>query len=153
MKVRDIMTREVQTCTPDTSLTDVARLMWEGCCGIIPIVDARGAVAGIITDRDISMALVASSRKPVNIAAQDVMVRAVHGCGPDDDLHAALAVMKRYRVRRLPVIDGHGALEGILSIDDVIVRALASGAPTAAEIVESLREILQGLQGQLVSTV
>jgi CBS domain-containing protein len=145
------MTRDIQTCTPRATLTQVAKLMWEGCCGIVPVVDARGRVAGVVTDRDISMALVSSARKPINIAAHEIMTHTVHACAPEDDVHAALQAMKQFKVRRLPVISKEGQLRGILSIDDVIVRALAPDAPTSGEIVESLREILKGLQGQPVS--
>lgn len=148
MRVADIMTRDVQTCTPETTLPQVAKLMWEGCCGIIPVIDARGRVAGVVTDRDISMSIVKSARKPINIPAHEIMTHAVHACGADDNVRLALQTMKQFKVRRLPVIGADGLLKGILSIDDIILRALTPDAPTSAEIIESLREILRGLQAQ-----
>ena len=142
MKAQDIMTRDVETCTPSTTLPQAVKLMRDGCCGIIPVIDAHGRVSGVVTDRDISMALVESARKPINIAVHEVMRAPVHACGPDDDLRVALTTMKQFKVRRLPVIGNDGRLKGILSIDDIIVRGLAKDAPTSAEVVTSLREIL-----------
>ena len=142
MKIQDIMTREVRTCRFDTSLTEVARLMRAGSCGAIPVIDADGHIAGVVTDRDISMALVNSTRKPINISAREIMSRHVYACLPDDDVRTALQAMKEHRVRRLPVVAGTGRLVGIVSMDDVILRALAPDAPDSTEIVDSLREIV-----------
>lgn len=142
MKIQDIMTREVRTCELDTSLTEVARLMRAACCGAIPVIDADGGIAGVVTDRDISMAIVNSARKPINIAAREIMSPHVHACSPDDDVRAALQTMKDARVRRLPVIGSGGRLAGIVSMDDIILRALAPDSPDANEIVDSLREIV-----------
>ena len=63
MKVQDIMTRDVQTCTTNTTLPQVVKLMREATCGIIPVIDAHGRTAGVVTDRDISMALIETARK------------------------------------------------------------------------------------------
>lgn len=142
MKIHDIMTREVRTCGLETSLTEVARLMRTACCGAIPVVDADGSIAGVVTDRDISMAIVNSARKPINIAAREIMSPHVHACAPDDDVRVALQAMKHARVRRLPVIGPGGRLAGIVSMDDIILRALAPDAPDSREIVDSLREIV-----------
>jgi len=142
MKIHDIMTQDVRTCGLESSLTEVARQMRAACCGAIPVVDADGSIAGVVTDRDISMAIVNSTRKPINIAAREVMSPHVHFCAPDDDVRAALHTMKMARVRRLPVIGPGGRLAGIVSMDDVILRALAPDAPDSTEIVDSLREIV-----------
>ncbi len=142
MKILDIMTAEVRTCGLETSLTEVARLMRAANCGAIPVVDADGSIAGVVTDRDISMAIVNSSRKPINIAAREIMSPHVHACAPGDDVRSALQTMKDARVRRLPVIGPGDRLAGIVSMDDIILRALAPDAPASSEIVDSLREIV-----------
>jgi CBS domain-containing protein len=116
--------------------------MLDAGCGAVPVVTPLGAVVGIITDRDISMALVTTGRKPGNVAAREAMSRFVHSCGPDDDVKKALYTMQTYRVRRLPVLSETGKLLGILSLDDIIVRALAPDAPTPEAIVQALRTIL-----------
>lgn len=143
MKINDIMTHTVESCGPETSLTQVARLMWSTGCGFMPVVDATAKVVGVITDRDISNALVNTARRPANMPAHEAMTRTVHACGPEADVKTALETMRTYGVRRLPVLSNEGRLRGILSIDDVIVRALAPDAPTSAEIVAALRDILQ----------
>jgi CBS domain-containing protein len=143
MKVQSIMTTGVQTCGPDTSLPQAVRLMRETRCGFLPVVDWRSSVAGVVTDRDICMALVNSARKPINITVREVMENAVHTCAPGDDIQDALGTMKHHRIRRLPVVDAHGMLQGVLSFDDVVLRALAPDGPSSSVIVESLREILK----------
>jgi len=142
MRVQDIMTRDVQTCTANTTLPQVVKLMREATCGIIPVIDAHGRIAGVVTDRDISMALIETARKPIHVAAHEVMRAPVHACAPDDDLRVALTTMKQFKVRRLPVVGDDGRLRGMLSIDDVIVRGVAADAPTSADVVAVLRDIL-----------
>ena len=62
MKVRDLMTSRVRTCRPSTSLADVVSEMWEGDCGVLPVVNDEGRVIGMITDRDICIALATRDR-------------------------------------------------------------------------------------------
>jgi CBS domain-containing protein len=143
MKVRYIMTADVESCTLTTSVPQVAKLMWSAACGAIPVVDNKGVVVGIITDRDISMVLVSSNRKPSNIPAWEAMTSAVHACAPDDDVTTALETMRRFKVRRLPVLTEDGHLRGILSIDDIVMRALSPDAPTSTEILQTLRDIFE----------
>jgi CBS domain-containing protein len=142
MKVQDIMTRSVHTCTPETSLPQVAKLMWGGCCGVIPVIDHRGHVAGVITDRDIGMALMNTSRRPGNVAAREAMSHTVHSCSPEEDIRSALTTMRLSKIRRLPVIGMDGLLKGILSMDDIVLRGVTSDAPSSPEIVAAMREIL-----------
>jgi CBS domain-containing protein len=142
MKVKDIMTRDVETCLEITSLTKVATEMLNAGCGVVPVITPTGRVVGIITDRDISMTLQGTGRKPGNVCAREAMSRQVYTCGPEDDVKEALQTMRTYRVRRLPVVSETGQILGILSLDDIIVRALAPDAPTSEVIVQTLRTIL-----------
>ena len=141
MKVQDIMTRDVKTCTTETTLPQVAKTMWSAGCGAVPVIDERGKVVGIVTDRDISMALINTGRRPSQVPAREAMTHPPHACGPEDDLQAALQTMRRFKVHRLPVLSAGGSLAGILSVDDIIVRALAPDAPSSADIVTALRQI------------
>ena len=119
MKVRDLCTRSVRTCGPGSSLADAGWAMWEGDCGILPIVDGENRVLGVITDRDICMAVVTKALPASQISAQDVSGGHLHSCKLDDDVKLALATMRSQGVRRLPVVDGEGKLKGILSLNDV----------------------------------
>ena len=143
MKVRDIMTTAVYSCQPDTDLGAVAGLMWDHDCGFVPVVDAAGAVVGLVTDRDICIAAATRRLAPERISASQAMSHAVRACLPDDSVSEALAMMKHFKVRRLPVIDPHGILQGVVSMND-IARTTASrpGIP-AKEVIATLAEICE----------
>jgi CBS domain-containing protein len=124
MKVSDIMVRNVQSCQPDANLESIAMLMWNSDCGSVPVVDPDGRTVGLITDRDISMASALSHKPLWGITSREVTSgRPVFTVHADDDVHSALKVMWAQKVRRLPVINGDGRLQGILSVDDVVACA------------------------------
>src|SRR6185503_6892997 len=110
MKVREIMTSDVKTCRPETSLAEVVKLMWERDCGVLPVVKSDGIVSGMITDRDICVALATRGQTADRIAVGDVTAGKVYTCGPDDNATVALQAMKSQRVRRLAVVDTEGRL-------------------------------------------
>jgi len=139
MTVREIMTEPPLTCTSETSLAVAARLMGEANYGTLPVIDARGTVVGIVTDRDVCLALARTNRNALNIPVREVMTKKVFSALPDDDVHGAVAIMKRARVRRLPVCDQSGRLKGMLSIEDVVVRGLQGDGASADEIIAALR--------------
>ena len=139
MKVREIMTEPLLTCTPDTSLAMAARRMGEANYGTLPVVDVHGRLAGIVTDRDICLAVARTNRNALNVAVHEVMTPNVFSVLVDDDVHAALAMMKDARVRRLPVRDQSGRLKGMLSIEDLVVRGLERDGVDTGEIVAALR--------------
>ncbi len=122
MKVQDVMTRDVQTCRPETNLAPVAMTMYHFDCGTIPVVDDEGRVVGMITDRDICIALATKHQNAWDVQVRDVISWKVYACSPDDDITTALRVMRQERVRRLPVIDSGGRLQGLLSINDVVLH-------------------------------
>jgi len=140
MKVRDLMTSDVKSCRPETSLAEAAKLMWEQDCGVLPVVNAERKVAGMVTDRDICIALATRGRTADRIAARDVTAGKAYVCLPDDDVVTALETMKAHKVRRVPVVDAEGQLEGILSLNDVVTHV---GAATANEIVATLTSICE----------
>jgi CBS domain-containing protein len=142
MKVRDVMTRTVVSCRPDTDLAQAANLMWQGRFGTLPVVDAHSTVIGILTDRDIAMAVATRRRNATHIAAHEAMSSDVRRCLLDDEVGAVLQQMVAARVRRLPVLDAELTLAGILSIDDIIQRALdRDGGVSSADFVAALRRI------------
>jgi CBS domain-containing protein len=121
MKVRDIMTDEPKCCGPDTNLAAATELMWTNDCGVLPVME-DGKLAGIVTDRDICMALGTRNCRPAETAVKDVATREVQTCEPDDDVHTAMAIIRRAKVRRLPVVED-GKLAGILALNDIILAA------------------------------
>jgi CBS domain-containing protein len=123
MKVQELMTEDVKACFPDTNLAAAAALMWQGDCGALPVVVDGGTAVGVITDRDIAIAVGTRGWAPQEIRVDEVIQGPVIACAPDDDVHTALKTMRKEKVRRLPVLTDGGVLKGILSIEDVVLRA------------------------------
>lgn len=124
MKIKDVMVRDVKTCTSADSLNRAAQLMWEHDCGVVPVVDADEHVIGIVTDRDVCMAAYTKGRTLHAIRVDEVMSRDVKSCRSDDDVAEAEALMCASRVRRVPVTDPLGRIAGIVSLND-LARAAA----------------------------
>lgn len=123
MKVRDIMIHPVQSCGPETNLAAAAMMMWDGDCGVLPVVNFEGKVVGMITDRDICMAAATKNRPASEITVFETITGQVHACRPDDDIHDAMETMAKHQVRRLPVLDDDRNLVGILSLNDIVLHA------------------------------
>jgi CBS domain-containing protein len=124
MNVGEIMTQAVKFCGPDSDLESVAMDMWNHDCGCIPVVDENGKPVGIITDRDIAMAGALKGQPLRDIRISDVIKgHTLHCCHSEDPVQSALKTMWAEHVRRLPVINGDGRLQGILSVDDIIACA------------------------------
>lgn len=122
MKVQDVMQSDVRTCGPDTNLAEAVAMLWEQDCGALPVV-ANGKVEGIVTDRDICIALGTRDRVPHELTVRDVETEQVATCRASDDLGRTLEKMKEAKVRRMPVIAADGHLEGMLSLNDIVLRA------------------------------
>lgn len=156
MKVQDVMMRTPVSCDPETNLGAAVELLWNRNCGVLPIVDAQQKVVGVVTDRDLCVAFGTRNRLPGEIKVGEVVTGKVFSCRPADDIHTALDAMARQKVRRLVVLNQEGTLEGILSMDDVVLHAEAGKAGKAvdlseAEIVETLRRVYGPELPQVVS--
>lgn len=134
MKVKDIMTVNAKACKRTTNLAEVAGAMWEKDCGILPVVAKERKVVGLITDRDVCMAAATKHRPLSNITVEEVITGKVYSCRPADDVKSALATMKEHKVRRLPVTDDDGRLKGLLSLNDIILKAEEGTATKASEL-------------------
>jgi CBS domain-containing protein len=136
MRVRDVMTRDVATCTPDDNMADAAAMMWKHDCGSIPVVMADGTVIAMITDRDICMAALSQGRRLQEMGVRGAASQNVVAVQEADDIEVALRLMDRSQVRRLPVLDARSKLIGIVTLNDV---ARASQNPEARESLGSDR--------------
>lgn len=123
MKVSEVMTTSPTACILTDSLADAAGLMWQNDCGILPVVAEGGRMRGVITDRDICMAAAMSGRQLAHIAVEDVISGKVFACRADDDVRVALNTMRENKVRRLAVVDEDDMLEGMLSMNDLVLIA------------------------------
>src|SRR4051812_15196698 len=137
MKVRDVMTSDVVTASPDTTLEEIATMMKSGDTGAIPVVE-EGELLGIITDRDIVIRCVAQGKDPSEVTADDILSEALEVVGPDADAAEALDIMGRTQIRRLPVVD-NGELIGMVSIGDLAVKQ-----GDEQETGETLKNVSQG---------
>ncbi len=133
--VRYIMATDVETATPEATVDDLARMMEKADVGSVPVV-RDGALAGIVTDRDIVLRVVAEGRDPTTTTAQDVMTTEMVTVSPDHKLTEARRLMAEHQIRRLPVVKGDRQLVGIVSLGDVAVQD-----PSERATGETLQEI------------
>ena len=134
MKVEEVMTRDVQCCSPETNLAAAAIQMWNGDFGALPIVDEDSRVVGMITDRDICIAAATNHQEISGIRVSDVATGKVQTCLPDSTVRDALRLLEQARVRRLPVVDEDNKLQGILSISDVVLHTGESKDKKATDV-------------------
>lgn len=140
MLVKNLMTAEARTCTRATNLAEAAALMLDADCGILPVVNDEGKLVGVVTDRDMYIALATRSKLASQITVGEVACSQVLTCGPDDDVQIALSKMKQHHVRRLPVEGFGGTVSGIISMNDILLAAGKKGVGNA-EVVDTLRAI------------
>jgi len=146
MKVKDVMTGTPYYCQLDTNLGSATELMWVGNCGFLPVTGASGKVVGVLTDRDICIALGTRNRLAGEVTVADVMSNRLFACSPDDDVHVALQTMNEGGVRRLPVTVESGIVVGVISMDDLLLRAELAGIGkrpelSTEEVVKTYRAI------------
>lgn len=144
MKVQDIMTRDVQLCGPDTNLAAAAKMLWDSDCGALPVLNAEGKVIGVITDRDVCMATATKNKPPSEITVWETISGRAHTCQRSDDIHTALAIMQRELVRRLPVVDDDGVLQGIIAMNDCVLKAEEAKGKKAPDL--SYKDVVLALK-------
>jgi len=123
MRVGEICNRTVVVAKRDTVLTEAAHLMREHHVGSLVVVEPSGkgnVPAGIVTDRDIVVAVVAEGVDPRKIAVGDVMPQRLVTVGEEDSVFDALRLMRARGIRRVPVLAADGTLAGIVAIDDLL---------------------------------
>lgn len=144
MQVKEIMSHPVVTCRTTDCVDQAARLMWEFDCGVVPVVDNDGRLAGVITDRDICMAAYTQG-KPLNTipitSAMATRVIAVHS---EDLIEEVEALLREHQIHRLPVLDREGRLAGVVSLTDLArLAARAKRSGVDRELVNTLAAICQ----------
>jgi CBS domain-containing protein len=119
MKVKDAMHKGVDWVSPDTPVTELAKLMRENDIGAVPIGE-NDRLVGMVTDRDIVCnGLARDGFDPGRTPARDVMTPGIHVCREDDDIAKAVQHMERLQIRRLPVISRSKRMVGMLSLGDI----------------------------------
>jgi predicted transcriptional regulator len=156
MKVKDIMMGTPYYCQLETNLGSATELMWNANCGFLPVESVDGKVIGVITDRDICIALGTKNRPAGEITVAEVMTGKLYSCSPDDDIHMALQTLRKATVRRLPVVAQNGTLVGVLSMDDILLRAEPSSVGkepelSSDEVVRTFQSITQRRVPEMVA--
>ncbi len=141
MYVHELMTPAPAVCTTSDHLSRAAQIMWDRDCGVVPVLDAAGRLAGIVTDRDLCMAAYTTGVALHELPVERVMSKVLTTIGPDASVEDALETLAEAEVRRLPVVDAQGRLIGILSLAD-FVRAAQRTTPRRQPKAEALVMVL-----------
>ena len=140
MQIREIMTRDVDVIPPDASVRDAAAKMKELDVGAIPVCDGQ-KLAGLVTDRDITIRAVAEGRDPSEVRVAEVMSSDIAYCFEDETIEQAANLMESKQIRRLPILDRNKQLAGIVSPGDISVRIGGSRQKDlAADALEEISE-------------
>jgi signal-transduction protein with cAMP-binding, CBS, and nucleotidyltransferase domain len=126
MRLGELCTRSVVTCGPNDSAADLARLMRKHHVGDVVVVEAvedAQRPLGVVTDRDLVMQVLATGADPATVTASTLMSPACNALG-SESVYDAVWHMRRKGCRRLPVVDDHGRLLGLVTLDD-LTRFLA----------------------------
>ena len=135
MKVHEVCSRPPVCCAAEATVAEAAHLMREQHVGAIVVTKTSkqgDKPIGILTDRDITVSVVAPQLDPRTITAGDIMQRELVSAEEDDELFAALERMRFKGVRRLPVVDAKGKIAGLLAMDDIV-----------EVLVDEMREIVK----------
>lgn len=135
MNVSEVMTAQVATATPRTTIAQVARTMAEIETGAVPVME-DGNVVGLITDRDIVVRIIAEGLG-LDTPVAEAMSTNVETCREDDNVADAAAKMGSRQIRRLVVVNEQGRLAGILSLGDI---AIDYGAKAVGRTLEEISE-------------
>jgi CBS domain-containing protein len=154
MKVKEVMTQPAVCCRPETNVGRAVELMWNRNVGMLPVVDNDGKLIGVVTDRDICIAMGTRNRLPGELTVGEIAIRRVFTCKPNNDIHEALNAMGSHQVRRLPVVNDQGTPQGLLSMDDLVLHSevgkLRGACDLSSEEVASTMKKVYGLRQPVV---
>jgi CBS domain-containing protein len=115
---------DVATVRPEETVAEVVSVLTRRRIGAAPVIDERGRLAGIISERDVMHGIATHGNRVLALSARDLMTREVQTCAPDDEIVELMETMTNQRIRHLPVVQD-GSLIGIVSIGDVVKQRLA----------------------------
>ena len=144
MKVKDVMTHAAFCCFPEMNVGAAVELMLVHNCGMLPVVGENGKLAGVITDRDVCIAMGTRNRVAGDLTVREIATKHAFTCRPEEEIHEALGTMASKQVRRLPVINDEGMPLGVLSIDDIVRHGDWNKSAGCCEL--SSEEIIRALK-------
>jgi CBS domain-containing protein len=134
MRCEEIMKRDVECCTPQATAQAAAQRMREQQIGFLPVCDEARKVLGTVTDRDLTLRILADARAPTTPLGE-VLTREVVACRPEDDLRKAEELMGRNQKSRIMCVDGEGRLVGVISLSDIAQKE------NGAKAAQTLRKV------------
>jgi CBS domain-containing protein len=140
MKIRDVMTTDVESAELDSTIEQIAAMMRDGDVGAIPVLD-DGELCGILTDRDIVVRCIAEGNDPSETTVEDILSENLKTVSPNQDTEQAARLMAELQVRRLPVVE-KGQLVGMVSIGDLAVKSDTD----EGRIGRTLEEVSEGVK-------
>jgi CBS domain-containing protein len=120
MKIREMMTKGTRSVSPESPVIEAAGLMRVHDIGVVPVLD-RDRIVGMLTDRDIVLQLVANGADPRSTPVREIMSTGSISVFDDQSVEEGVELMKKYQIRRLPVLDRTNKLVGIISLGDIAV--------------------------------
>lgn len=141
MTIREVMTKNPAFCAPSSSVQTVALIMQQRDTGIVPVTEDAFSrkLVGVVTDRDLCLAVLVRGRDPSRVWVEECMTREPVTCHLDEEVTAALRRMREHQVRRIPVVDESGNLQGIVSLADLLRERVIS----PAELLDTLEKICE----------
>ena len=143
MQIRDVMTPNAEVIPPSAPVQEAAAKMRELDVGALPVCDGE-RLCGVITDRDVTIRLVADGLDPSQTNIEEIMTPTVEYCFEDQDVEEAATIMEAHQIRRLPIVNRDKRLVGILSLGDLAVRTLGTEDQDLAE--DTLAEVSEPAQ-------
>ncbi len=140
-QIKEIMSTDFRTITPETTLKEAAQMMKQYDMGFLPVGE-NDKLTGMITDRDIAIRAVAEGKDPSTCTAGDIMTPKTYYCYDDQSTEEICQNLSEIKVRRLPVVNRDKRLVGIVSMGDL------AQAAEQAQIGKTEQQITEGLQQQ-----
>lgn len=122
MKLKDVMSTDVQVVEADATLQRAAELMRDFDIGMLPVKNSAGHLVGALTDRDIVVRAIADGQDPYQILVHEIMTGQVVQCEQEQDLAVAVRLMEEKQIRRLIVTDAHNRPVGMVALSDLALH-------------------------------
>ena len=152
MQIKEIMTHPVVSCPVSATTDNAARLMWEFDCGIVPVVDDDGRLAGVITDRDICMAAYTQGVGLAAIPVASAMAQQVVAAHLEDTVDSVESLMRTSQIRRVPILDRDNRVAGIVAMNDLArLAARAHRNAVDRELIKTMAAVCQPRSNATVS--
>ncbi len=139
-KCSEVMTRDPKCCVPSDTADRVAQIMKDQDVGSVPVCENQQnkRLIGTVTDRDMTLRVVAHGLDPKSTRIEQIMSRSVVACRPEEDVEKAIEAMQDRQIRRIPVADAAGRIVGIVSQADIALRVRQP--EKTAEVVKEISQ-------------